>query len=88
MLGCFVLFVFPQFCRTEDFEILHGDHHGLSDTIDFLKSLAQLHSSSNTGKSNENQSRESLAAAAIFDWEVIEVHFWLLLRHKIGIPVD
>ncbi|KAI3447294.1 hypothetical protein Pfo_003959 [Paulownia fortunei] len=55
--------------ETEDFEILHGDHHGLSDTIGFLKSLAELHALSNTGNSNKHQSRESLAATAMFNWE-------------------
>ncbi|KAK6152148.1 hypothetical protein DH2020_014783 [Rehmannia glutinosa] len=55
--------------ETEDFEILHGDHHGLSDTIGFLKSLAELHALSNTGNSNKHHSRESLAANAMFNWE-------------------
>ncbi|KAK6126618.1 hypothetical protein DH2020_039628 [Rehmannia glutinosa] len=55
--------------ETEDFEILHGDHHGLSDTIGFLKSLAELHALSNTGNSNKHHSRESLAATAMFNWE-------------------
>ncbi|KAG8373922.1 hypothetical protein BUALT_Bualt11G0075600 [Buddleja alternifolia] len=52
--------------ETEDFEILHGDHHGLSDTIGFLKSLAEL---SNIRNSSKHQPRESLAASAMFNWE-------------------
>ncbi|KAK4432722.1 L-arabinokinase [Sesamum alatum] len=54
---------------TEDFEILHGDHRGLSDTIGFLKSLAELHALSNNANSSKHQSRESLAAAAMINWE-------------------
>ncbi|KAL0315949.1 UNVERIFIED_CONTAM: L-arabinokinase [Sesamum radiatum] len=54
---------------TEDFEILHGDHHGLSDTIGFLKSLTDLHALSNNENSSKHQSRESLAAAAMINWE-------------------
>ncbi|KAL0344948.1 UNVERIFIED_CONTAM: L-arabinokinase [Sesamum radiatum] len=54
---------------TEDFEILHGDHHGLSDTIGFLKSLTDLHALSNYANSSKHQSRESLAAAAMINWE-------------------
>ncbi|PIN05397.1 Galactokinase [Handroanthus impetiginosus] len=53
----------------EDFKILHGDHHGLSDTIGFLKSLVELHSLSNNGNNSKHQSRENLAAAAMFNWE-------------------
>ncbi|CAA0843080.1 L-arabinokinase [Striga hermonthica] len=55
--------------RTEDFEILHGDHHGLSDTIGFLKSLAELHSMTNTEDSSKHRSRECLAANAMFNWQ-------------------
>ncbi|XP_011077667.1 L-arabinokinase [Sesamum indicum] len=54
---------------TGDFEILHGDHHGLSDTIGFLKSLKDLHALSNNANSSKHQSRESLAAAAMINWE-------------------
>ncbi|KAL0426699.1 UNVERIFIED_CONTAM: L-arabinokinase [Sesamum latifolium] len=54
---------------TEDFKILHGDHHGLSDTIGFLKSLTDLHSLSNNANSSKHQSRETLAAAAMINWE-------------------
>ncbi|KAH6798543.1 arabinose kinase [Perilla frutescens var. frutescens] len=55
--------------ETEDFEILHGDHHNLSDTIGFLKSFAELHALSSTGNSSKPHSREDLAAAAMFNWE-------------------
>ncbi|GLJ10428.1 hypothetical protein SUGI_0128050 [Cryptomeria japonica] len=54
----------------EDFEILHGDLHGLSDTKTFLKSLASLDfhfSSSEIGE--KRQVRERLAAAGLFNWE-------------------
>jgi len=49
----------------EGFEILHGDHHGLSDTIGFLDSLATL-----AKIGGHHQEREHLAAAALFNWEV------------------
>ncbi|KZV49017.1 L-arabinokinase-like [Dorcoceras hygrometricum] len=55
--------------ETEDFEILHGDHRGLSDTIGFLKSLAELHALGNQGSVDKHMSRESQAAAAMFNWE-------------------
>ncbi|XP_006401380.2 L-arabinokinase [Eutrema salsugineum] len=48
----------------EGFEILHGDHHGLSDTIGFLDSLATL-----AKIGGHHQEREHLAAAALFNWE-------------------
>ncbi|XP_051114126.1 L-arabinokinase-like [Andrographis paniculata] len=53
----------------EAFEILHGEHHGLSDTIGFLRYLTELHALSNGDNCNKNQLRDSLAAAAIFNWE-------------------
>ena len=62
-------------CRIEDFEILHGDHHGLSDTISFLKGLAELRALADPVNHNTHQSRESLAAAALFNWEVWEIYF-------------
>ncbi|KAL3534972.1 hypothetical protein ACH5RR_003433 [Cinchona calisaya] len=59
----------PSTKETEDFEILHGDHHGLSDTIGFLKSLAELRDLADPINNNTHHSRESLAAAAMFNWE-------------------
>ncbi|CAI9760565.1 unnamed protein product [Fraxinus pennsylvanica] len=55
--------------ENEDFEILHGDHHGLSDTIAFLKNLTELHDLNNPGNRSKQHSREQLAAAALFNWE-------------------
>lgn len=55
---------------TEDFEILHGDLQGLSDTMSFLKSLAELDTVHDTGKNTEKrQMRERMAAAGLFNWE-------------------
>ncbi|CAL8996619.1 unnamed protein product [Prunus brigantina] len=55
---------------TEDFEILHGDLQGLSDTMTFLKSLAELDSMYDSDKSAEKrQMRERKAAAGLFNWE-------------------
>uniref|UniRef100_F6H9P4 L-arabinokinase n=1 Tax=Vitis vinifera TaxID=29760 RepID=F6H9P4_VITVI len=54
---------------TENFEILHGDIHGLSDTASFLKSLARLDASYDSGKNTKCQMRERVAAAALFNWE-------------------
>lgn len=54
----------------ENFEILHGDLHGLSDTMAFLKSLSGLHTETDSGKGTEKRlMRERAAAAALFDWE-------------------
>ncbi|XP_075102772.1 L-arabinokinase isoform X2 [Nicotiana tabacum] len=54
----------------QDFEILHGDFLGLSDTLSFLKSLAGLDalvdSPTKTGK---HSIRERKAAAGLFNWE-------------------
>ncbi|XP_010535813.1 PREDICTED: L-arabinokinase [Tarenaya hassleriana] len=50
----------------EGFEIVQGDHQGLSDTISFLNSLAEL---GNVGGAPERQARENLAAARLFNWE-------------------
>ncbi|XP_031108259.1 L-arabinokinase-like [Ipomoea triloba] len=54
--------------ETEDFVILHGNHRGLSDTIGFLKTLAELQSM-NPVSSKSPQTREHLAAAAMLNWE-------------------
>ncbi|XP_052620292.1 L-arabinokinase [Lactuca sativa] len=50
----------------DEFEILHGDVKGLPDTINFLKSLAELRVSHNSEKPCI---RERKAAAALFNWE-------------------
>lgn len=56
---------------TEDFEILHGDLQGLSDTMSFLKSLADLNAAYESGKNTEkHRMRERMAAAGLFNWEV------------------
>ena len=52
----------------EDFEILHGDLQGLTDTMAFLKGLSGL--DGNDLKIPEKQPREKTAAAVLFDWEV------------------
>ncbi|PKU72298.1 L-arabinokinase isoform X2 [Dendrobium catenatum] len=53
-----------------DFEILHGELHGLSDTLAFLKSLSALDCGSGSGKNTgKRQLREQSAAAALFNWE-------------------
>ncbi|KAJ4959558.1 hypothetical protein NE237_026669 [Protea cynaroides] len=58
-----------KFC-TENFEILHGDLHGLSDTMSFLKSLAELSTVQDPGKNTEKRRmREHIAAAGLFSWE-------------------
>ncbi|GLT67520.1 hypothetical protein SLA2020_398210 [Shorea laevis] len=55
---------------TEDFEILHGDLQGLSDTMAFLKSLADLDAVYDSGKNDEkHQMRERKAAAGLFNSE-------------------
>ncbi|KAG0470682.1 hypothetical protein HPP92_017382 [Vanilla planifolia] len=54
----------------EEFEILHGELHGLSDTITFLHILSGLGSMSESVKNTEKrQLREQVAAAALFNWE-------------------
>ncbi|TYI22820.1 hypothetical protein ES332_A06G128000v1 [Gossypium tomentosum] len=59
-----------EFC-TDDFEILHGDLQGLSDTRSFLNSLVELNNVSDSEKNNEKrQMRERKAAAGLFNWEV------------------
>ncbi|XP_008781723.2 L-arabinokinase-like [Phoenix dactylifera] len=58
-----------QLC-IENFEILHGELHGLSDTMAFLKSLSTLASSADPGKDTEKHLlREQVAAAGLFNWE-------------------
>lgn len=55
---------------TEDFDILHGDVQGLSDTMNFLKSLAKLDAAYDSGKDTEKRKiRERVAAAGLFNWE-------------------
>ncbi|OEL36892.1 L-arabinokinase [Dichanthelium oligosanthes] len=51
----------------EDFEILHGDMQGLTDTMSFLKSLSGL--AGNDPRGSEKQTRERAAASVLFDWE-------------------
>jgi hypothetical protein len=61
---------FSFFSRSfEDFEILHGDMQGLTDTMSFLKSLSGL--VGNDLRSPEKQTRERAAASVLFDWEVL-----------------
>jgi hypothetical protein len=61
----------------EDFEILHGDLQGLTDTMTFLKSLSGLAGSE--FKNSEVQSRERTAASVLFDWEVLIFHSFVLI---------
>ncbi|KMZ73213.1 Galactokinase, partial [Zostera marina] len=54
----------------EDFEIIHGKLHGLSDTVAFLKSLSGLSDGIDSGNSlGKRQIRERVAASGIFNWE-------------------
>ncbi|XP_075508427.1 L-arabinokinase-like isoform X1 [Primulina tabacum] len=54
----------------EDFEILHGDFLGLSDTVSFLNSLSEFDVVHDSGKGTEkHQIRERKAAAGLFNWE-------------------
>ncbi|THU57600.1 hypothetical protein C4D60_Mb03t05220 [Musa balbisiana] len=53
----------------EDFDILHGELHGLPDTMAFLKSLSGLDSITDSKNPEKRQMRERNAAAALFDWE-------------------
>ncbi|KAH6804492.1 arabinose kinase [Perilla frutescens var. frutescens] len=54
----------------DDFEILHGDVMGLSDTVSFLKSLSELDVILDSGESTVKlQKRERKAAAGLFKWE-------------------
>ena len=62
-------FLSPSY--TEDFDILHGDLQGLSDTITFLNNLVDLDAVYDSGKNTEKHwMRERMAAAGIFNWEV------------------
>ncbi|XP_011017618.1 PREDICTED: L-arabinokinase-like [Populus euphratica] len=59
-----------QFLReVEDFEILHGDPQGLPDTVAFLKSLADIGARHDSEKDTDDEVREDLAAAGLFNWE-------------------
>uniref|UniRef100_A0A251L599 GHMP kinase N-terminal domain-containing protein n=1 Tax=Manihot esculenta TaxID=3983 RepID=A0A251L599_MANES len=61
----------PRSTWTGDFEILHGDLQGLSDTTSFLNSLLELDSAYDSGKNTEKlQMWEHKAAAGLFNWEV------------------
>ncbi|XP_012855826.1 PREDICTED: L-arabinokinase [Erythranthe guttata] len=61
---------FPLPSFPEEFEILDGDILGLSDTVNFLKSLSGLDSVLDSEKGTEkNQLRERKAAAGLFNWE-------------------
>ncbi|KAJ7521489.1 hypothetical protein O6H91_19G056700 [Diphasiastrum complanatum] len=56
----------------EDFEILHGELHGLSDTASFLRSLARLDADADPNERDVSQKapvRERVAAAGLFRWE-------------------
>ncbi|KAA0053429.1 L-arabinokinase [Cucumis melo var. makuwa] len=53
----------------EHFDVLHGDVQGLSDTMSFLKSLAELNSVYDSGMAEKRQMRERKAAAGLFNWE-------------------
>ncbi|KAH8481457.1 hypothetical protein H0E87_029074 [Populus deltoides] len=55
--------------EVEDFEILHGDPQGLPDTMAFLKSLADIGAGHDSKKDTEDEVREDLAAAGLFNWE-------------------
>ncbi|XP_031475091.1 L-arabinokinase-like isoform X1 [Nymphaea colorata] len=60
---------FTELC-IEDFEILHGELHGLPDTVAFLRSLAGLHRETDSHKHSEKrQIRERIAASTLFHWE-------------------
>lgn len=70
---CFHKLLFSCICirHPEDIEILHGDVMGLSDTVNFLKSLSELDVILDSGKSIQKlQKRERKAAASLFNWEV------------------
>ncbi|KAK2983390.1 hypothetical protein RJ640_016014 [Escallonia rubra] len=61
---------FPAKAYAEDFEILHGDLLGLSDTMSFLNSLSELDAECDSAKHTEKrQIRERMAAANLFNWE-------------------
>lgn len=59
--------------RSDDFEVLEGDLHGLADTAKFLRTLAQLEEVGDVRASDVAkvpQQRERLAAGGLFRWEV------------------
>lgn len=53
--------------------MVHGDVQGLSDTMSFLKSLAELGTVYESGNAEKRQMRERKAAAGLFNWEVSNV---------------
>ncbi|OVA14986.1 GHMP kinase N-terminal domain [Macleaya cordata] len=62
----------PEKLCIEEFEILHGDLHGLPDTVSFLRSLAELDIEHDSGKGTEKfNMQERIAAAGLFNWEVL-----------------
>jgi hypothetical protein len=80
----FDYFIFRSF---EDFEILHGDMLGLTDTMSFLKSLSGL--VENDTRTPEKQPRERAAASVLFDWEVYNsvsnIHSGFFWRLQTGV---
>lgn len=59
--------------RSDDFDILEGDLQGLSDTAQFLRTLAFLDEVGDVRASDlaeVPQRRELLAAGGLFRWEV------------------
>ncbi|XP_042452816.1 L-arabinokinase-like, partial [Zingiber officinale] len=54
----------------EEFEILHGEFHGLPDTVAFIKSLSGLAKIADSSP-QKCPMREHVAASALFDWEVM-----------------
>ncbi|XP_042444788.1 L-arabinokinase-like [Zingiber officinale] len=52
----------------EEFEILHGEFHGLPDTVAFIKSLSGLAKIADSSP-QKCPMREHVAASALFDWE-------------------
>lgn len=87
IIDCTIIFYEPFFpsdpkpilYRNTGYVILHGDHHGLCDTIGFLKGLVELRALCDPGVDNTHHSRESLAAAALFNWEVFLTYIFRLL---------
>jgi len=60
--------------RSDDFEVLEGDLHGLTDTAQFLRTLARLDEVADVRAcdlAEVPQQRERLAAGGLFRWEVI-----------------
>lgn len=62
---------------------------GLSDTMNFLKSLAKLDAAYDSGKNSEKRKmRERVAAAALFNWEVLFTSFMNSSSHVVTISVS